>query len=131
MKTILLLLLAISFTASADVYKCGKTYQSTPCNLDSPDSSKVEIKTQTEEQKAASAERLQQVRSEYETNKQLRQEADEKAFDKSVRMAELEAAQNNAREQARQADALEKEADKPVPIIYPPGFHQTIPPRRR
>lgn len=125
-----IILTAAFNNAQAGVYKCGNHYQAKPCDTDNPDAGQVNIKQQTEEQKAASAERLQQIRSEYETSKQQRAEDEEKAFERNAKIAEIQAAQQNAHEQARQADALEQEAAKPVPFMLPPGFNQVIPPRR-
>jgi hypothetical protein len=122
MKLFYLILLA-PLIAHAGVYKCGNKYQSTPC-----DGAKVvQIREQTEDQKAAAAERLQQIRSEYEATKQQRAEAEEKEFERNVKLSELQASQQNALQQGRQADALERQADTPQTFIVPKGYVPTSP----
>lgn len=109
--------------AAAGAYKCtvnGKTvYQASPCDVEDPEANKLNIRRQTEEQKARAAERLQQVRSEDEARISEREKAEKEAYEDRIKFGTLQTMRENTAAQQRQADALEEEAKKPpVMLIF-------------
>ncbi len=139
MRIVILLALALSSPmVHAEVYKCigsgGKTsYQARPCQTATKEQ-QLDIKSDPVKEAEAKA-KLESVRSEYESRKAARAEA-EKAqaeqrreamkADAARRIAEAQHEQAEA--QHRQADALERQnnqdIDRPVVLVTPPAPQQ-------
>lgn len=132
---IVMLLSFVALPAAAQVYRCvGKhgavSYQPSPCN-NANKQEQLEIVSDPAKDAEAKA-RLEAVRSEYETRKINRQEADKQAMEQRLKQATADAAQRSANAQQDQADAQRRQADilerqgdlndRPYLMVPPPAY---------
>jgi len=115
----------------ADTYKCMQggrpIYQAAPCEVNS-DKGKLDIKTDTPEQKALAKEKLEAIKSEYDAEKTAETQAENEAKPQNTQQPSAPPSPpvrsmytyGNPRNDPANPDAP-LQADQPVKIIYPWG----------
>lgn len=138
MKAILIIsLVALSFPAQADVFKCTdpqtkrSLYQTEPC-ADAAVEQRLEVERRSAEEEAAAAERLRIWQARLAEEEALKAEIAKELWEAQLKATEVEAARRNAAAPKERARAQHRQADEmsrpPLAITVPaPDAMQQLP----